>query len=125
LEANDKLQIPTFLLRKLYVKGSLENVDDGFKFKLKNSISSGTAIDIQPIKVNGNEYPLDAVTISSEDGEIIGSDISAENTFPIKVGLEIQIQVKGNQLPAGEHTIDISLSTKEVGKLAFDVTDTI
>ena len=119
------MQIPTFLLRKLYVKGSLENVDDGFKFKLKNSISSGTAVNIQPIKVNGIEYPLESVTIRSEEGEINGSEISEENTFPIKVGLDITIQVKGDQLTAGEHTIDISLSTKEVGKLAFDVTDSI
>ncbi|MGY5860608.1 MAG: hypothetical protein RTU63_14660 [Candidatus Thorarchaeota archaeon] len=119
------MQIPTFLLRKLYVKGSLENVDDGFRFMLKNSISSGTAISIEPIKVNGNEYPLEVVKISSGDSEITGNEISEQNTFPIKVGLEITIEVKGDQLPAGEHTIDISLSTKEVGKLAFDVKDSI
>jgi len=100
-------------------------MDDGFQFKLKNSISSGTAINVAPLKVNGNEYPLDAMTISSEDGEISGNEISEGNTFPIKVGLEITIRVKGEQLPAGEHTIDISLTTKEVGKLAFDVTDAI
>jgi len=119
------MQIPTFLLRKLYIKGSLENVDDGFRFKLKNSISSGTAISIEPIKVNGNEYPLDAIIISSDDGQIKGSEISEGNSFPIKVGLDISIHVKGGALPEGEHTIDISLTTKEVGKLAFDVTDSI
>jgi len=74
------MQIPTFLLRKLYIKGSLENVDDGFTFKLKNSISSGTAISIEPIKVNGNEYPLDATIISSADGQITGSEISEGRT---------------------------------------------
>jgi hydroxymethylglutaryl-CoA reductase (NADPH) len=125
LEAKYKMQIPTFLLRKLYVKGSLENVDDGFKFKIKNSISSATAVDFQPLKVNGNEYSLDATVISSEDGEVAGNEISAENAFPIKVGLDITVHVKGEQLPEGEHTIDISLATKEVGKLAFDVKDTI
>ena len=119
------MQIPTFLLRKLYIKGSLENVDDGFLFKLKNTISSATAINIEPMKVNGNEYSLDATTISSDDGEIAGNEISESNTFPIKVGLEITIRVKGEPLPEGEHTIDISLTTKEVGKLAFDVTDAI
>ncbi|MBN2230214.1 MAG: hypothetical protein JW779_11560 [Candidatus Thorarchaeota archaeon] len=119
------MQIPTFLLRKLYIKGSLENVDDGFKFMLKNSISSGTAINIEPIKVNGIEYPLESTIISSADGEITGNAISEENTFPIKVGLDIVLHVKGDPLPAGEHTIDISLTTKEVGKLAFDVTDSI
>jgi hydroxymethylglutaryl-CoA reductase (NADPH) len=125
LEANNKLQIPTFLLRKLYVKGSLENVDDGFKFKLKNSISSATAVDFKPLKVNGNEYPLDTTVISSEDGEIAVSEISKENSFPIKVGLDITVHVKGDQLAAGEHTIDIALATTEVGDLAFDVKDTI
>ncbi len=120
-----KLQIPTFLLRKLYIKGSLENLDDGFQFKLKNSISSGTAVNIEPIKINGNEYPLDATVISSDDGEIIGNEISEDKTFPIKVGLDITIRVKGEQLPEGDHTIDISLTTKEVGKLAFDVQDSI
>ncbi len=119
------MQIPTFLLRKLYVKGSLENVDNGFKFKLKNSISSATAVNFKPIKVNGNEYALDATIISSEDGEVSTNEISEENTFPIKVGLEITVHVKGDQLAAGEHTIDISLATKEVGDLAFDVTDSI
>jgi len=125
LEANNKLQIPTFLLRKLYVKGSLENVDDGFKFKLKNSISSATAVDFKPLKVNGTEYSLDTTVISSEDGEIAVSEISKENSFPIKVGLDITVHVKGDQLPAGEHTIDIALATTEVGDLAFDVTDSI
>lgn len=119
------MQIPTFLLRKLYVKGSLENVDDGFKFKLKNSISSATAVNFKPLKVNGNEYSLDSTTISSEEGEIAGNAISEESSFLIKVGLDITVYVKGDQLPAGEHTIDISLATKEVGDLAFDVTDSI
>jgi hydroxymethylglutaryl-CoA reductase (NADPH) len=119
------MQIPTFLLKKLYIKGSLENVDDGFMFKLKNSISSGTAISIEPIKVNGQEYSLDSTIIGSADGEITGSEISESNTFPIKVGFEITIHVKGDPLPAGDHKIDISLTTKEVGKLAFDVTDSI
>ena len=118
------MQIPTFLLRKLYVKGSLANVDDGFEFKIKNSISSATAVDFKPLKVNGNEYALDSITISSEDGEIAASEIS-EKTFPIKVGLDITVHIKGEQLPEGEHTIDIALKTKEVGDLAFDVTDSI
>jgi hypothetical protein len=75
--------------------------------------------------VNGNEYALDSTTIRSADGEILGSDISEDNTFPIKVGVEIEIFVKGDALPEGEHTIDISLKTKEAGTLAFDVKDSI
>ena len=119
------MQIPAFLLRKLYIKGSLENIEDGFSFKLKNSLSPGTTTYVAPIKVDGNEYPLDSTTIKSIDGEVLGSEISDENSFPIKVGVEIEIHVKGEALPDGEHTIDISLKTKEAGTLAFDVKDSV
>lgn len=119
------MQIPVFLLRKLYIKGSLENVDDGFSFKLKNSLAPGTTTAFAPIKVNDTEYALDATTIRSEDIEILGSEVGEDNTFPIKVGVEIEIFVKGEPLSAGEHKLDLSLTTKEAGVLAFDVTDTI
>ncbi len=119
------MQIPSFLLKKLYVKGSLENVDDGFQFKLKNSLSPGTAVAMEPFKVNGTEYPLDATVVSSEGDSVTASELSEGQPFQIKVGVDIVIHIKGEQLPAGDHKIDVSLTTKEVGKLAFDVTDSI
>jgi hypothetical protein len=121
----NKLQIPAFLLRKLYIKGSLENVDDGFKFKIKNSLSPGTATEMDPIKVDDTEYPLENTVVTSEDVEVKGSEVSADNPIPIKVGVELVIMVKGEQLEEGEHKIDIGLQTKEAGKLAFDVKDAL
>jgi hypothetical protein len=119
------MQIPAFLLRKLYIKGSLENVEGGFSLKLKNSLSPGTTTAVAPIKVDGNEYTLEALTIRSVDGEVLGSEISEDNTFPIKVGVEIELFIKAESLSEGEHTIDLSLKTKEAGTLAFDVKDSI
>ncbi|MEM2141971.1 MAG: hydroxymethylglutaryl-CoA reductase [Candidatus Thorarchaeota archaeon] len=119
------MQVPVFLLRKLYVKGSLKNTDLGFEFKIKNSLSNGTAIGIDPIKVDGVEYPLDSLKISAEGTEVEASKIAPNNAFPIKVGVEITLHVKAPSLSPGQHKLDISLTTKEVGKLAFDVTDTI
>lgn len=119
------MQIPSFLLKKLYVKGSLENVDDGFHFKLKNSLSPATAIGMEPIKVNGNEYSMADTTITIEGESMVAAEVDGGKTFTIKVGPEIIIHVKGVQLPEGEHKIDISLTTKEAGKLAFDVADSI
>jgi hypothetical protein len=119
------LQIPAFLLRKLYIKGSLENVEDGFHFKIKNSLSPGTATAMDPIKVDDEEYPLENTVIKSEDTEITGSEVSEDNPIPIKVGVEILIKVEGDQLGEGEHKIDIGLQTKEAGKLAFDVKDAL
>ena len=119
------MQIPAFLLRKLYVKGSLENVEDGFVFKLKNPLSPGTAISMEPLKVGETEYSLDMITISSDDGEVKATEISESNGFPIKVGVEITLHVKGEPLPEGENQVFISLKTKEAGSLAFDFKDAI
>ncbi|MHA1904458.1 MAG: hypothetical protein ACXADL_16205 [Candidatus Thorarchaeota archaeon] len=119
------MDIPVFLLRKLYVKGSLENVDDGFQFKIKNSLAPGTTTAFEPLKVNDREYGLDTTTIMSDDGEFSATEISESNTFPIKVGVEITVFVKSDPLPEGEHKIDLSMTTKETGKLAFDFKDSI
>lgn len=119
------MQIPAFLLRKLYVKGSLQNLKDGFQFKIKNSLSPGTATVLDPIKVDGTAYPLTALTITSEGKTIKASDVSASNAFPIKVGIEMVLGIKGAPLNKGKHKIDIGIQTKEAGKLAFDVEDEI
>ena len=119
------MQIPSFLLRKLYMKGSLTNVDDGFVFKIKNSLAPGTATNMDPLKVDDVEYPLDAMTITVGDDVYQGASIAGGEPFPIKVGVEIEIHIKGDPLSEGEHKIDIAIETKEAGKLAFDVTDAI
>ena len=118
------MQIPAFLLRKLYIKGSLKNVGDGFDFKIKNTLSPGTAIGMAPIKVDNVEDPLADTLITSEATKIKASDISEAKGFPIKVGVEIAIHCKGKPLAKAEHKIDISIKTKEAGNLAFDVKDT-
>ncbi len=119
------MQIPSFLLRKLYVKNSLANTDAGFAFKLKNSLSQGTATMIEPIKVDDVEYPLDATVIKTEGIEIKASEVSESNPFMIKVGVEITLEVNGKPLDAGEHKIDIAIKTKEAGLLKFDVKDVV
>ena len=119
------MQIPSFLLKKLYMKGSLTNVDDGFVFKIKNSLAPGTATNMDPLKVDDVEYPLDAMTIKVGDDVYQGAAIAGGEPFPIKVGVEIEIHIKGDSLSEGEHKIDIAIETKEAGRLAFDVTDAI
>ena len=53
------------------------------------------------------------------------SEISEDNTFPIKVGVETDIFIKGAHLPEGEHKINLSLTTMEAGTVVFDITDMI
>ena len=46
------VSVPSFLLRKLYVKGSLKNTDEGFQFQLRNSLGSGYAHKMMALEVD-------------------------------------------------------------------------
>jgi hypothetical protein len=119
------MKIPASILKRLYVKNSLANQDDGFSFKIKNSLSNGTATSLAPVTVDGNEYPLDAMLIKTPDGEVAAKEVTEASTFLIKVGVEVEIHVKGDPLPDGSHTIGIGFETKEIGGIAFEVDDEI
>ncbi|MHA2140121.1 MAG: hypothetical protein ACXADC_04685 [Candidatus Thorarchaeota archaeon] len=119
------MKIPPSILKRLYVKNSLANQDDGFSFKIKNSLSNGTATGMAPVTVDGNEYPLDAILVKSPDGEVAAAEVTESSTFLIKVGVEVEIYVKADPLPAGPHTIGISFQTKEIGGVEFEVDDEI
>jgi hypothetical protein len=49
--------VPSFLLKRLYIKGSLRNNSTGFQFDLKNSLGSGYGNELLPLVVDGKELP--------------------------------------------------------------------
>ncbi len=126
------MMIPKFLLRKLYVKGSLKNIDtsgdgtpDSVSFQIKNTLANGTVIGVEYIKIDDSEIPLDSIEVILDDKTIKLSEVTPENSFPIKVRATSTWIIKEKTLDAGEHKLDISIKTKEAGKLTFDVKDSI
>ena len=51
--------VPGFLLRRLYVKGSLQNTEAGVSFQLKNSLGSGYAKGMTAVVLDGVECSMD------------------------------------------------------------------
>ena len=119
------MKIPPSILKRLYVKNSLENKEDGFSFKIKNALANGTAVSMAPVTIDGAEYPLDSTVIRSGDDEITASAVSGDNPAAIKVGVEVEIFVKGSPLSEGAHKVGICFETKEIGEIAFEIDDEI
>jgi hypothetical protein len=119
------MKIPPSILKRLYVKGSLENKEGGFSFKIKNALANGTAVAMAPVTIDGTEYPLDGTVIKSGDDEIVAKDVSSSNPAAIKVGVEVEIFVAGDPLPEGVRKVGISFETKEIGDITFEVEDEI
>lgn len=117
--------IPSFLLAKLYVKGSLKNTDAGFEFHLKNIIDSTMLIGIGPVSVGEKSYEGEAVTLIVGDRTISGSGLSRHNPVPVRIGTPFRVIVVGEKLAAGEQRITVAATTTDVGKIKFDITDAV
>jgi hypothetical protein len=117
--------IPSFLLAKLYIKGSLKNTDIGFEFALKNIIDSTMLIGIGPITVSEKTYEGEEVTMAVGDRTINGAGLSRQNPVPVRLGMPFKISVTGEKLAAGEQRVSVSATTTDVGKIKFDIFDTV
>ena len=117
--------VPGFLLRRLYVKQSLKNTDDGFEFSLLNRLGSGYAFGMRPLTLDGRQLPLDSAAFWM-DGELIGfHEVSQDRTFTLAMNRSIIIRVAGTTLEPGPHKIGMGFDVPGLGALSFDFTDTV
>ena len=119
------MQVPAFLLRRLYVKGSLRNDGDGFAFDLKNSLGSGYAEQVLPLSVDGEEVPAAQATFAVDGERVPFPDVSSERPFTLAMNKLVTIAVAGKALDPGKHKIGIGFVVTGMGKLEFDVTDVL
>jgi hypothetical protein len=119
------MQVPAFLLRRLYVKGSLRNENGGFAFDLKNSLGSGYAEQVLPLTVDGIEVPADQASFTVDGASVRFVDVSSAQPFTLAMQKLVTIGVDGTTLDAGKHKLGIGFVVTGMGKLQFDVTDAI
>jgi len=117
--------IPSFLLAKLYVKGSLKNNDSGFEFELKNIIDSTMLTGIGPITVGKKEYEGASINMTVGDKTVSGSELSRQTAIPVRMGIPIKVSVMGDQLPSGMQKITVAATTSDIGRIKFDISDTV
>ena len=119
------MQVPAFLLRRLYVKGSLRNVDGGFEFDLKNSLGSGYAEKVLPISIDGEDMLLGATRFSVDGESLRFDEVSAERPMTLGMNKTVTMSVAGSALSPGKHKIGIGFLVTGMGEMTFDVTDAI
>ncbi|UCC77164.1 MAG: hypothetical protein JSW37_02030 [Anaerolineales bacterium] len=118
--------VPSFLLRKLYVKGSLRNTDTGFEVTIQNTLAPGTIVALAPLQVDGMEYPLHNIKAVLPDGrQVSAADVSAQAPVRFTIGDKVVIRVEGQPLSVGRHTLTIAPKTMEAGTLDIQAEDVI
>jgi hypothetical protein len=121
----EMFMIPSFLLAKLYVKGSLKNTDTGFEFTLKNIIDNTMLVGIGPITVGEKNYEGAAVTLTAGDKTVSGADLTRQNGVPARMGMLLQISVTGDKLAPGLQKINVTGTSSDIGKFKFDISENV
>jgi hydroxymethylglutaryl-CoA reductase (NADPH) len=121
------MQVPPFLLRRLYVKGSLRNSDDGFQFEMKNVLGSGYAEKLYPIVVDGEELAEDDCSFVIEGSTEAQpfSAVTPERPFTLEMHKTTTIRCAGKRLEPGQHRVRMGFVVVGLGEMGFEVEDTI
>jgi hydroxymethylglutaryl-CoA reductase (NADPH) len=119
------MAVPSFLLRKLYVKGSLKNTDDGFEFALKNNLAPGGLIGIGPVTLDDTTIPPASITMRTPQGDFQGDQITSRNPLSFGLNVQVTVAVHGHTLTSGSHHVVVAVLTREVGRIEIDLTDTV
>ena len=118
--------VPSFMLKKLYVRGSLKNTATGFELTLKNILAPGTIIGLGSIKVDGREVALENIRVLSGSGTAVAAKVvSPQSPVSFLLHSTATMRVVGEPLASGSHDILIAVNTKEVGLLEIPVADSI
>jgi hypothetical protein len=116
--------IPAFLLKQLYVKGSLEVVDGNTHFKLRNNLASAT-IDGLSLAIDGNQVAPQTICVTIRGAETPLTDVSPERPLHFPFDAEALCEVRGLELAKGKHLLSISPQTREIGSVTIDVEDEV
>jgi len=122
--------LPAYMLRQLYVKGSLKNLKEedktvGFTFSLKNKLGSANLKGEVVLAVDGQPVAPESILLKKGDTTVKVSDlVQIPMKFSVGDSLNVTVKKEGGLTP-GQHKVDIKFNIVEFGKAQFDLTDTV
>ena len=115
--------VPSFLLRRLYVKGSLRNTEHGVQFELMNKLGAGYARKLFPLAVDGQEVPLESCSFSVDGTQIPFDTVSDQNPFTLELNRATIVTMNHMSLTDEPHKINMAFQVPGLGTLQFDFVD--
>ncbi len=115
------MRVPGFLVRQLYVAGSLVNHTGGFSLQARNSIGDGWLDGIGAIKVDGHDIPLADISASREGDPAIyrAIDVTPQTPVVFRRGDVVTFWISGWALDPGNHELEVELHERQLGMLSL------
>lgn len=119
------ITVPSFILKRLYVKGSMCNCSQGFQFELRNTLGSGWGNEVFPLAVDGKEMPKQDSFFVVDGEELCFSAVCKEKPFTLGMNKTITILVRNASLTEGPHKVNLAFVAQGLGKLGFEIADIV
>ncbi len=119
------MKIPGLILKQMYTLGSLENVEDGVRFSLKNRLSNATLTRLAEVRIDNRPVPLDRLSLEMSGNRVAASEISPTSAMAFPLAKVVNIHARTEQLEKGQHEIALTFETTPFGDLSFKVKDAI
>jgi alpha-N-arabinofuranosidase len=111
------VKIPEFILKKLYVPGSLKTTPGGFTFDIHNTFAPATVTGVG-LDVDGVSVPLAGLSLQEEGRDPYPAvTISPTSPFFLSVNVRVHFIVQGVVPRQGHLTVHVL--TREAGELAL------
>lgn len=118
--------LPSFLLKKVYKKGSLRETEEGVAFDLKNILGPGIVTGINYIQINDETFEPAMIKIINSTASRLAEQITTDNPMLFKLNEEITCVIDTClDLKEGLNKIIVELISKDVGKVSVALTDTL
>lgn len=116
--------VPHFLLRRMYVSGSLCATAHGVSFQLQNVLGPGHITRFEQVSLNGTVYAAAVIRIALGNAEGLSADsLSDAAPLAVTMGAVATCEILGASLPPGRHQIQIAVVTREAGAVSLTVDD--
>jgi hypothetical protein len=121
------VRVPGFLLRQLYVQGSLRNDDGGFSLQARNPLGDGTLTRIGRIAVDGQDIAAEEVSATREGDPTTyrAADVSPATPVTFRRGDVVTFHVTGWQLDPGRHQLELEVDEINLGRVSLTIEDRI
>ncbi len=121
-----------YLVKRLIVEGSFRNTFaadgtvEGFEVKVKNRLGVATIIGATPLKVDGEVFGVESVTIVKNNNAMNAADIADTNPIAVGYNDEFLIKIADDQgLEPGKHRMELGLKMVGLGLVEASFEDTL
>lgn len=119
------LKIPSMLLRQLYTYSSLENVEGGVRFGMKNRLNDARLVGVQEVRIGDTVVPPEKLQLVLEGRSVAATTVSKTSPVEFPLRQVVQVVCAIPHLSHGKYKVGIAVEAEPFGKLQFEVEDAL